>query len=224
MWRGRRWSCSRRYAVMSVAMVSRSGRWRIGMGCIVGRWQALENAVPPERKTPVRTAPKLEPAKPLIDAMLTVDLTALASSDTPRGGCWPGDVSDSYQGVGDVRWLVCHVDAVTDGQALLAAAVEQMRRWGKTAVSADCALPAPGCYGIPDTMPHLRAVLTEASFGEPTRTRASVRHAAPAHVRNGGANWALRTRVTVDPPRRRHIVPSPVTGPSKISNYHTRGT
>lgn len=38
--------------------------------------QALGNAVPPERKTPVRTAPKLDPAKPLIDAMLRVDLTA----------------------------------------------------------------------------------------------------------------------------------------------------
>jgi transposase len=36
----------------------------------------LDNAVPPERKTPVRTAPKLDPAKPLIDAMLIVDLTA----------------------------------------------------------------------------------------------------------------------------------------------------
>lgn len=40
--------------------------------------QALENAVPPERKTPVRTAPKLEPAKPLIDAMLRADLDAPA--------------------------------------------------------------------------------------------------------------------------------------------------
>ena len=79
------------------------------------------------------------------------------------------DVSDSYRGVGDVRWLVCHVDAVNDGKALLAAAMERMRRWGVTAVSADCALPAPGCYGIPDTMPHLRALLTEAGFGEPTR-------------------------------------------------------
>ena len=38
--------------------------------------QALANAVPPERKTPVRVAPKLEPAKGLIDAMLTLDLTA----------------------------------------------------------------------------------------------------------------------------------------------------
>lgn len=38
--------------------------------------QALVNAVPPERKAPVRAAPKLDPAKPLIDAMLTADLTA----------------------------------------------------------------------------------------------------------------------------------------------------
>ena len=38
--------------------------------------QALANAVPPERKTPVRAAPKLDPAKALIDAMLVVDLTA----------------------------------------------------------------------------------------------------------------------------------------------------
>ncbi len=38
--------------------------------------QALDNAVPPVRKTPVRAAPKLDPAKPLIDAMLRVDLTA----------------------------------------------------------------------------------------------------------------------------------------------------
>ena len=38
--------------------------------------QALENAVPPQRKIPERTAPKLDPAKALIDAMLTEDLTA----------------------------------------------------------------------------------------------------------------------------------------------------
>jgi transposase len=38
--------------------------------------QALESAVPPERKTPARAAPKLDPAKALIDAMLTEDLTA----------------------------------------------------------------------------------------------------------------------------------------------------
>lgn len=38
--------------------------------------QALKNAVPPQRKTPARVAPKLDPAKALIDAMLIEDLTA----------------------------------------------------------------------------------------------------------------------------------------------------
>jgi len=38
--------------------------------------QALGSAVPPERRIPVRAAPKLDPAKALIDAMLTEDLTA----------------------------------------------------------------------------------------------------------------------------------------------------
>ena len=79
------------------------------------------------------------------------------------------DVSDGYRGAGDVRWLVCHPDLIAAGHALLAGATEQMRRWGVTAVGVDCALPAPGCYGIADTMPHLRALLSEAGFGEPTR-------------------------------------------------------
>lgn len=38
--------------------------------------QALGSAVPPERKTPTRVAPKLDPAKGLIDEMLRGDLSA----------------------------------------------------------------------------------------------------------------------------------------------------
>jgi len=38
--------------------------------------QALANAVPPQRKRPQRLAPKLDPAKALIDQMLTADLSA----------------------------------------------------------------------------------------------------------------------------------------------------
>jgi transposase len=38
--------------------------------------QALASAVPPPRKTPVRAAPKLDPAKPLIDGMLRADVDA----------------------------------------------------------------------------------------------------------------------------------------------------
>src|SRR3954447_24666711 len=43
--------------------------------------QALDSAGPPQRKTPVRVAPKLDPAKGLIDAMLLLDLSA------PRKQC-----------------------------------------------------------------------------------------------------------------------------------------
>lgn len=38
--------------------------------------QALDSAVPPERRTPVRAAPRLEVFKPAIDAMLRADLDA----------------------------------------------------------------------------------------------------------------------------------------------------
>ena len=38
--------------------------------------QALASAEPPARKVPVRSAPRLDPAKELIDAMLREDLTA----------------------------------------------------------------------------------------------------------------------------------------------------
>lgn len=38
--------------------------------------QALDAAAPPERKSPVRVAPKMDPVKPLIDVMLRQDLDA----------------------------------------------------------------------------------------------------------------------------------------------------
>jgi transposase len=38
--------------------------------------QALESPEPPARKAPVRAAPRLDPVKPLIDAMLRQDLDA----------------------------------------------------------------------------------------------------------------------------------------------------
>lgn len=52
---------------------------------------------------------------------------------------------------------------------LLAAVMEQMHRWQVVNVGIDCALPAPGCYGIPDAMPHVRTLIAEAGFGGPAR-------------------------------------------------------
>lgn len=48
-------------------------KYHVGRGTVR---QALASAVPPERKTPVRAAPKLDSFKPVIDAMLRVDLDA----------------------------------------------------------------------------------------------------------------------------------------------------
>jgi len=50
---------------------------------------ALASATPPPRKPRRSPAPKLDPAKPFIDAMLREDLTDPASNGTPPGGCWP---------------------------------------------------------------------------------------------------------------------------------------
>ena len=57
--------------------VCRSGSWRTGITCTgarcARRWRV---AIPPPRKTPARTAPRLEPFKAAIDAMLRSDLDA----------------------------------------------------------------------------------------------------------------------------------------------------
>jgi hypothetical protein len=79
------------------------------------------------------------------------------------------DVSESYRGTGEIRWVVCSADAVDEGSRLLAVALERMRDWGVRSVGADCTLPALACYGIPDVLPHLRSLLQGAGFTEPTR-------------------------------------------------------
>lgn len=80
------------------------------------------------------------------------------------------DVRHNYRGVGELRWLVCKVDALDAGAKLLSASLEQMAAWRVPTVGADCALPALGCYGIPDSLPHLRELLIDAGFSPPTRT------------------------------------------------------
>jgi hypothetical protein len=80
------------------------------------------------------------------------------------------DVGPRYRGAGEIRWLVCQVDAVGAGEQVLKAALARMRAWQVTVVGAECSFPALGCYGVPDTLPHIRALLRDAGFGEPTRT------------------------------------------------------
>jgi hypothetical protein len=78
-------------------------------------------------------------------------------------------VGADYRGAGEIRWLVCKTDALDAGAQLLDEALEQMRRWQVTLVGAECALPALGCYGVPDSLPHIRGLIRDAGFGAPTR-------------------------------------------------------
>jgi hypothetical protein len=80
------------------------------------------------------------------------------------------DVGSAYRGTGEVSWLVCRLDAMKGGARVLEAALAQMEAWQVTVVRAECNFPALACYGVPDTLPHIRGLLRDAGFGEPTRT------------------------------------------------------
>jgi hypothetical protein len=79
-------------------------------------------------------------------------------------------VGEAYRGVGEIRWLIGSPRAIVACQTLLGAVIDLIRTWNPTHIYADGALPAPGCYGIPDSWPHVRAVLLEAGFHGPDRT------------------------------------------------------
>lgn len=79
-------------------------------------------------------------------------------------------VGPGYRGAGDIRWLACKLDALDDGREVLDAALAQMVAWQVRVVGAECSFPALGCYGVPNTVPHIRGLLRDAGFGEPTRT------------------------------------------------------
>ena len=83
--------------------------------------------------------------------------------------------SPGYRGAGDIRWLVCGLDApfwpgaLEAGAQLVDAAVRYLSGAGVTRILADGALPAPGVYGIPDAWPHVRDLLLHAGFREGDR-------------------------------------------------------
>ena len=64
---------------------------------------------------------------------------------------------------------MCKVDADAVGARLLDRTLAQMRSWEVTKVDAEINLPAIGCYGVPDTLPHIRRLLLNAGFERPTR-------------------------------------------------------
>ncbi|MEM7272066.1 MAG: GNAT family N-acetyltransferase [Actinomycetota bacterium] len=82
------------------------------------------------------------------------------------------EIADGYRAAAEIRWLVVAPSSTSTGTELLAAAVERARAWQPTVIHLDGFLPAPGCYGIPDSWPHIRTLVTSAGFVGPTRTEA----------------------------------------------------
>jgi GNAT superfamily N-acetyltransferase len=80
------------------------------------------------------------------------------------------EVGETIRGAGEINWLLYWPeasywpDSTAAAHALMAACLDQLRRWQVTRWSADGALPAPGVYGLPEQWPHLRAVYERAGF------------------------------------------------------------
>ena len=76
--------------------------------------------------------------------------------------------------VGEIHWLLfwpeapasnpCWPDAADAADALIAACIRQLERWGVTRQQAGGELPVRGIYGVPEPWPHIRALYERAGF------------------------------------------------------------
>ena len=74
------------------------------------------------------------------------------------------DVSESYRGAGEIRWIVGRPEHANALDALIAESVAALDAWDVTRRYADGSLPAPFVYGIPENWPHVRDALLRAGF------------------------------------------------------------
>jgi GNAT superfamily N-acetyltransferase len=72
------------------------------------------------------------------------------------------EVGETIRGAGEINWLLYWPeasywpDSTAAAGTLMAACLDQLRRWPATRSSADGALPAPGVYDLPEQWPHIR--------------------------------------------------------------------
>ena len=73
-------------------------------------------------------------------------------------------VSDAYRDAAEIRWLVFSALMPSAGDALLAAAFDEMDAWRPAKQWADGSLPALGCYGVPAAWRHVRDAYVRAGL------------------------------------------------------------
>jgi ribosomal protein S18 acetylase RimI-like enzyme len=81
-----------------------------------------------------------------------------------------GAVGEAYRDAAEIAWLLYWPqasywpDSAEAADALAAASLAQLGRWGASRWYADATLPAPGVYGLPEQWPHVRQVYERAGF------------------------------------------------------------
>ncbi|MGF1597571.1 MAG: GNAT family N-acetyltransferase [Acidimicrobiales bacterium] len=118
-----------------------------------------------------------EPGEQIVDPWVDERRCLVAIDDEAVVGAalvhrFSGDerVRVGYRSAAEIRWLVVAPSSMDAGRRLLAAAVDLARAWRPSHLYADGSLPAPGCYGVPDSWPHIRELLGAAGFDGPDRT------------------------------------------------------
>ncbi|MGI8625761.1 MAG: GNAT family N-acetyltransferase [Geodermatophilaceae bacterium] len=80
------------------------------------------------------------------------------------------DVSESYRGAAEIRWLLCWPpapywpDSLAAGEALVSSCLAEVARWRPAAVFGSGDLPAPGVYGVPEQWSHIRDLYLGSGF------------------------------------------------------------
>src|SRR3954452_18461090 len=75
-------------------------------------------------------------------------------------------VSQSLSGSGEIAWLFARPEQPAAGEALLEACVARLRGWEVRRVLALGGGLGPLTYGVPDTWPHVAALLAGAGFDD----------------------------------------------------------
>jgi ribosomal protein S18 acetylase RimI-like enzyme len=137
-------------------------------------------AVVPGVSVPVNTVMgqlERDPGEFIVDPWVAERLTlvaeqrgrVVAAAHLRRYGAGEG-VGESYRDAAEIGWLLYWPqasywpDSAEAADALTAACLAQLGRWGAARWYADGGLPAPGVYGVPEQWPHVRAVYQRAGF------------------------------------------------------------
>ena len=118
-----------------------------------------------------------EPAEPLVDPWVIQRVTLVAEQRRRIVAAahllrYAADdsVGEGYRDSADIRWFLFWPeapywpDSTEAADALIAACVAQLDRWGVSQQGADGGLPVPGVYGLPEQWPHVRAIYERAGF------------------------------------------------------------